>query len=72
VCLYKVVHLKCNSRTLEPDRPQDDRYAACVVAQQYDSDTVGSLRFHLHKGKKIAARFKIVVSLVFKNFVPLK
>jgi hypothetical protein len=40
-----------------------------VIAQQFSSDTFGSLRFHFNKGKKIAARFKIVVSLVFKNFV---
>jgi len=36
------------------------------------SYTIGSLRFHFHKGKKFAAHFKIVVSLVLKNFVPLK
>lgn len=72
VCLYKAVQLKCNSNTLEPNRPQHDRLAACVIAKQYSSDTVGSLRFHFHKGKKFAARLKIVVSLVFKNFIPLK
>jgi hypothetical protein len=53
VCLYKVVQLKCNSSTLKPDRQQHDGPAACAIAQQYFSDTFGSLRFHFHNGKKL-------------------
>jgi hypothetical protein len=60
VCLYKVVLLKCNFTTLEPDRPQHDCPAACVIAQQYSSDTFGSLRFHLHKGKNLLRVSKLL------------
>jgi len=38
-----------NSNTLEPDRPQHDRPAACVIAQQYFSITLVILRCHSHK-----------------------
>jgi hypothetical protein len=31
---------------LEPDNPQYDRAAACVIAQQYSSSNFFSLRFH--------------------------
>jgi len=31
--------LNPNSNSLEPDRPQHDRPAACVIAQQYSSAT---------------------------------
>ena len=33
-----------NSELLEPDRPQRDRTAACVIAQQYFSGTFVSFR----------------------------
>jgi len=39
-----------NSSTPEPDRPQQDRHAAYVVAQQYSSATFVSLRFHSGNG----------------------
>jgi hypothetical protein len=42
---------KPNSITPEPDRPQHDRYTACVIAQQYSSATFVPLRFHCHKEK---------------------
>ena len=46
------------SNTLENDRPQHDRTAACVIAQQYSSVTV-SLRFHSRKEKfGVRAKFK--------------
>jgi hypothetical protein len=48
--------LKPNSSTLEPDRPQYDRTAACVIAQQYSSVTSLSLRFH-HRKEKFGALF---------------
>ena len=38
-----------NSNALEPDRPQHDRPAACVIAQQYFSVTLVLLRCHSHK-----------------------
>jgi hypothetical protein len=31
--------------TLEPDRPQHDGAAACVIAQQYSFSTIMTLRF---------------------------
>jgi hypothetical protein len=36
---------------LEPDRPQHDRHAASVIAQQYSSATCDALRFHYRKEK---------------------
>ena len=38
-----------HSSTMEPDRPQHDRPAACVIAQQYSSSTFVSFRFHFRK-----------------------
>jgi hypothetical protein len=37
------------SNTLEPDRLQHDRPAACVITQQNSSATFASLRFHYRK-----------------------
>jgi hypothetical protein len=37
------------SNTLECDRPQHDRPAACVIAQQYSSVTLVLLGFHFGK-----------------------
>ena len=34
---------------MNPDRPQHDRPAACVIAQQYSPATLVSLRFYFHK-----------------------
>jgi hypothetical protein len=39
------------SNALEPDRPQLDRPAACVIAQQYSFATFVSLRFYSVKEK---------------------
>ena len=41
--------LNPKSKTLEPDRPQHDRPAACVIAQQYSSVTLVLLRCHSRK-----------------------
>ena len=46
--------LNQNSNTLEPDRPQHDGAAACVISQQYSSADFVSLRFHSSKGKSDA------------------
>ena len=46
-----------NSNTLEPDRPQPDRPAACVIAQQYSYASLVSLRFHAGKEKFSAFKF---------------
>ena len=35
-----------NSQTVEPDRPQYDRHAACVIARQYSSTIFVSSHFH--------------------------
>jgi hypothetical protein len=54
------VHIKevqPTSKPLEPERPQYDRSAACVIAQQYSTVTSVSLHFHSHK-KKLGARLK--------------
>jgi hypothetical protein len=40
------------SSTLEPDRPQRARPAACVIAQQYSSGTFLWLQFHSLKKKR--------------------
>jgi hypothetical protein len=40
-----------NSNTGEPDRMQDDRPAACDIAQQYSSASCFSIRFPFHKKK---------------------
>jgi len=39
------------SSTLEPEMPQHDRLATCVIAQQYPSATAASLRSHCRKEK---------------------
>jgi hypothetical protein len=51
MCAYKAVGLISNSNTPEADRPQHDRPAACVIAQQYSSATFVSLRFISRKEK---------------------
>ena len=40
-----------NSNTLEPDRPQHDSPATCVIAQQYSPANLVSLRLHFLQGK---------------------
>jgi hypothetical protein len=65
-----------NSITLEPDRPQHDRPADCVIAQHYSSDTFVLLRFYSRKEKLGAFHqcyyfnsfiFKICISLKLRN-----
>jgi hypothetical protein len=36
---------------MEFDRPQRDRNCACVIAQQYSSVNLGSMRFRFRKEK---------------------
>jgi hypothetical protein len=45
------------SNTLQRDRPQHDRPAACVIAQQYSSATIIVLRIHSRK-KKVRRAFQ--------------
>ena len=40
-----------NSNTLEPDPPQHDIPAACVIVQEYSSATFLSFRYHSRKEK---------------------
>jgi hypothetical protein len=55
--------LNSNFNTLEPDRPQHDRSAACVIIQQYSSATFVSLGFHSRKGK-FGAHLKNAVTAI--------
>jgi hypothetical protein len=48
---------------MEPDRPQQERPAACVIAQQYSSTTFDSLRFHSLKEKSGAILVTIITSI---------
>jgi hypothetical protein len=43
--------------TLEPDRPQHDRLATCVIAQQYSSTSLVSMHLSSQK-EKSGSRFK--------------
>jgi hypothetical protein len=64
--IYKGIQLiKPNSIVLKPDRPQDDRLAACVIAQQYSSATFVSLCFHYRKGKFGDVLKNVIVSILF-------
>jgi hypothetical protein len=45
--------------TFEPERRQQDRPAACVVAQQYSSATCASLLFH-YRTEKFGESFRDV------------
>jgi len=57
---------KLNSKSLEPDRTQRDRTAACVIAQQYSSGTFVS--FPLRSRKEIfVVRFKKLSFLSFST-----
>jgi hypothetical protein len=51
---------------LELDRPQNDRPAACVIAQQYSSAMFFSLRFRSRR-EKFDVRIKKVI---FSNLLP--
>jgi hypothetical protein len=50
------------SNTPENDRPQHDRPAACVIAQQYSCVTFVSLPFHSRK-EKFGVRVKLKVTI---------
>jgi len=68
VYLYKMgTSWNPNSNIAAPDRPQYDRPAACVIAQQYSSATFVSLRFHYRKKKFV--RFS---KILFQCFTSLK
>jgi hypothetical protein len=64
ICLYNWSSSNLNSSTLETVRPQHDCPAACVVAQQYSSATLLSLRCHYRK-KKFGAIFKTATLSIF-------
>ena len=51
VCIGKAVLFCSDSSTREPDIPQHDRPADCVIAQQYSSSTLVSQRFLCRKEK---------------------
>jgi len=53
--------------TLQRDRPQHDRPAACVIAQQYSSATIIVLRVHSSKKKKNSARVPKLLLLRYFN-----
>jgi hypothetical protein len=53
-----------NLSTLECDLPKHDRPAACVIAQQYSSVTLFSLRFHSRKVQLIKRCESIINTLV--------
>jgi len=57
ICLCKVIQFKCNS--LDPDLPQYEHPAACVIVQQYSSATIVSLHCHSRK-EKLGVHFQIV------------
>jgi hypothetical protein len=54
----KDIQLKSKPLHNEPDQPQHNCPAACVIAQQYFSATFASLHFCSHKEKFI---------MIFKN-----
>jgi hypothetical protein len=73
VYLWSTVHAnrrKCccslNCNTLEPDRPQHDRPAACVIAQQYSVAT-RPIMLSLQHGK-IRRAFKKCYDFIFQTF----
>jgi hypothetical protein len=61
-----------NSSTLEPDRPQHDRTASCVIAQQYSSAAFVSLRFRSSKEKAGVHLKNAVISIFHFLIVCLK
>jgi len=60
-----------NFWTQDPDWPQHDCPASCVVAQQYSSATFVSLHFHSHK-QKFSLHFKMVLFQIKFLFYFLK
>jgi hypothetical protein len=69
VCKRKTT-LNANSNTLEPDRLQHVRLAACVIAQQKSFAKFSSLQFYSHKDK-LGARFKVVTFSTFFNLLKI-
>ena len=57
------------ANTLEHNRPQYERPAACIIAQKYSSATFVSLRSHSRKKKNSACIFKMF--LFHFNFLKL-
>jgi hypothetical protein len=51
--------------TSEPDRPQEDKPAFCVITQQYSSSNFLSMRLYSSKEKKIGLRFKNIILFSF-------
>jgi hypothetical protein len=70
LCFYDYARqFSCNpnSSTLEPDRPQHDCPAACVVAQQYSSSAYSLIELLLSQ-KKNQLAFKKCYYFSFLNF----
>jgi hypothetical protein len=61
-CGYVYAFIQRDPSTLEPDRPQHDRPAASVIAQQYSSATFVSLRSH---------SWKEMFGVHFRNFIAI-
>ena len=61
-----------NSKTVEPDRSQRDRPAACVIAQQYSSAKFVSLLSHSRNEKIGALKTSLFQKFVFFLSVGLK
>ena len=71
LCTYvqgSQVGIPGSSNTLETVRPQHDRPFACVIAQQYSSATVISLRF-LSREENCVALFKTTLFHFFTFFL---
>ena len=80
ICTYGQLHVYTREfswhrsyNILEPDRPQHDRPATSVIAQQYCSTTIVSLHFN-SRNEKFGARLKNVIRscLLFRNFTNLQ
>jgi hypothetical protein len=76
VGVHKWVQLKSKLKnTREPDRQQQERRAASVIAQQYSSYTFVSLRVHTHTKKnsgRLSKLFFQQFALLFQNCRNLK
>ena len=60
MCIDKDVQLESKPQNNEPDQPQHNCPAACIITQQYSSATFASLHFRSHKEKFIMS-FRTVI-----------
>jgi len=61
------VRLNPHCNTLEPDRPQHDRPAACVIAQQHSSATFVSLSIHPAKKNSVFQIYEYLIASAFQK-----